>query len=164
MTRPLILPFLLAVPLAAELPTGSWSLASAPDVPAAIDRAITPMNFLLRPFARARLKKTNLVYQHLQVNLAPGEAVIQFADRPPLHLPADGSPILLAWDHGETLTITAHLNGDDLEQTFQAKDGERTNVFHVDPDSHLLEFKVTVRSAQLPAPVTYTIDYQRTPQ
>ncbi len=161
MTRPLLLTFLLAAPLAAVTPVGNWTLASAPDIPAAIDAATAPMNFLFRPFARSRLRKTNLLYPRILVDRQGTEFIIQYGERQPIHIPADGSPVIWAREDGEKLTLTAHLAGDDLEQTFKAGDGERINLFHVDPASHTLKFQVTVRSPRLPGPLSYTIDYRQ---
>lgn len=141
-------------------PVGTWTLASAPDIPAAIDAATAPMNFLVRPFARSRLRKTNLLYPRILVARNGAEFIIQYAERQPIHIPADGSPVFWNREDGEKLILTAHLVGDDLEQTFKAEDGERTNLFHVDPGSRILKFQVTVRSGRLPGPLTYTIDYR----
>jgi hypothetical protein len=160
LTRPLILALMLTVQVAGATPVGHWSVANVPDISAVIDQAIAPMNFLFRPIARSRLRKTNLVYQHILVSRTASEFIVQFDDRPVMRMPADGTPVTWTRDDGEKLTLAAHQAGEDLEQTFTAGDGQRTNVFHVDPGARLLRLQVTVSSPRLPGPVAYTIDYQ----
>ena len=155
-----LLALLVAAPLAAMPPTGHWELACVPDIPAAIERTIAPMNGLVRPFARALLARINPVFREVQVSQTDAEITIQFGDRPALRLPADGTPVEWFRSAQEKLKIMARMNGDDLEQTYQAPDGERTTVFHVDPGSRLLHLRVTVRSGRLPSPLTYTLAYR----
>jgi hypothetical protein len=158
--RSLLILLLAAAPLGALQPVGRWELANVPDLPSAIERAVAPMNALVRPFARALLARINPVFRQLQVDRTESEITIQFEDRPALRLPADGTPV--EWFHSarEKLRIMARMNGDDLEQTYQTTEGERTTVFHVDPGSRLLRLHVTVRSGRLPSPLTYTVAYR----
>jgi hypothetical protein len=155
-----VLPFLLAAPLAAQSVAGDWHLATAPDVPGIIDGATAPMNFITRPIARGKLKKTNPVYQRIRINRTPAEFVLQYDERAPQHMPADGKAVAWTREDKEVFQISARVEKDDLVQHYQAEDGERTNVFHVDPATHLLSMAVTIKSKRLPAPVVYTITYK----
>ena len=163
MFRSLILTLLAVLPLAGATPDGSWSVANAPDLQAVIDQATAPMNFLTRPIARSRLRSVNVVFRRIQVVRASGEVSITFDDRQPIHMPLDGTPVPWTREDGEKMTVAARMDGDDLEQTFFAHDGERVNHFHVDPASRTLRFQVTVRSGRLPGPVAYTVDYRPAP-
>ncbi len=80
-----------------------------------------------------------------------------------MRLPADGTPVDWIRDDGEKMKMTAHMDGENLEQTFQADDGQRTNRFHVDPATHHLVMGVTVTSGRLPGPLTYQVEYQPVP-
>ncbi len=159
----MIVSLLVTVPLGALPPVGQWNLCSAPDVQAAIARTIAPMNFLTRPFARSRLTSTNVIYRQLKVACTAQEITIQFEDRPEMRMPADGSPVDWTRDDGEKMTMAARLDGEDLEQTFKAADGQRTNRFHVDPATRHLVMGVTVSSGRLPGPLTYQVEYQPAP-
>ena len=160
MPRTLLILLLAAAPLGALAPVGRWELVHVPDLPSAIERTIAPMNALVRPFARALLARINPVFRQVQVSQTDTEITIQFEDRPALRLPADGTPVAWFRNAGERLMVMARMNGEDLEQTYQTPEGERTTVFHVDPDSRLLRLQVTVRSGRLPAPLTYTVAYR----
>ncbi|MGA2079344.1 MAG: hypothetical protein ABSH53_01830 [Holophaga sp.] len=159
----MMLPILATLPLAGAAPLGSWSVASAPDLQAVIDQATAPMNFLTRPIARSRLRNTNVVFRRIQVARTGAEVTITFDDRQPMSMPLDGTPVAWTREDGEKMTVAARLDGDDLEQTFTAHDGQRVNHFHVDPDTRTLRFQVTVRSGRLPGPVAYTVDYRPAP-
>jgi hypothetical protein len=151
---------LLAMPAAAQAPLGTWTLASAPDIPGAIDAAVKDMNFVIRPIARGRLRKTNPSYQRVSLARNGGEFVFQYEQRAPQHMPADGAAVPWKREDGEVFRISARQDGEDLVQRFQAEDGERTNVFHVDPATRTLRLTVTVASGKLPRPLTYTLSYK----
>jgi hypothetical protein len=155
-----VLPFLLAAPLAAQSFAGDWHLATAPDVPAIIEAATAPMNFVTRPIARGKLKKTNPVYQRIRISRTPTEFVLQYDDRAPQHMPADGHAVAWTREDKEVFQISARVDKEDLIQHYQAEDGERTNVFHLDPATHLLTMEVTIKSKRLPGPVVYKITYK----
>jgi len=148
--------FLLALLLAVQpaAPFGSWTLDAAPDLPKVIEAATASMNFITRPIARSRLNKTNEVYQTVRIEREAGTISIQYGQRQPQRMPADGSTVAWTREDGEK------AERDDLVQTYKAEDGERTNVFHVDPDSRILTLKVTVTSPRLPRPVSYAITYR----
>lgn len=163
MARSMIRSLLVTVPLGALPPVGHWSLCSAPDVQAAIARTIAPMNFLTRPFARSRLTGTNVIYRQLAVSRTAQEITIQYEDRPEMRMPADGTPVAWTRNDGEKMAMRARMDGEDLEQTFKAADGQRTNRFHVDPATGHLVMGVTVSSGRLPGPLTYQAEYQPAP-
>jgi hypothetical protein len=154
----LILPILLAAPLAAQT-LGTWQLASDPGIPGIIEKATTSMNFITRPIARARLKKTNSAYRRVVISRSATEFTIQYEDRPAQHMPVSGQAVPWVREDGEKFLISARMDREDLIQTYKAEDGERTNVFHADGMGGL-SLGVTVRSPRLPGPVTYTLPYR----
>ena len=156
----LILALLLSSPLVAQFP-GTWKLAAQPNLPEVIKQATAPMNFLIRPIARARLKKTNAAYAQIQIAISPTEITLQYDAREPQHMPADGKPVPWTREDGERFLISARMEQEKLIQTYQAEDGERSNVFHLDPASGRLSLEVTIRSRKLPSPMTYALTYQK---
>ena len=159
----LTLSLLLTAPLAAQgsgACLGSWKLASEPDLPGIIEKATASMNFVTRPIARARLKKTNEAYSQVIIARDGADYTIQYNNRALQHMPASGQPVPWVREDGEKFQISARVERDDLIQTYKAEDGERINVFHVDASGGL-SLGVTVKSPRLPNPVTYTIPYRR---
>lgn len=142
---------------------GTYTVADGaePLVEQAIERAVAKMNFVTRPIARGRLKKTNPAYRVIRIEQQPAQITFQFDDRKPLQLPADGRAIKWTREDGEVLDVSANVQGSVITQTFQAKDGQRTNRFVLNPDGASMTLEVTVSSPRLPEPVKYSVNYSR---
>jgi hypothetical protein len=154
-----LLPLLLAAPLAAQA-VGTWKLATQPDLPKVIEAATAKLNFVVRPIARGRLKKTNTAYERITIARTPAEITIKYDDREAQHMPADGKAVAWKREDGEVFQISARTEGERLIQTYLAEDGERINQFHLDPKTGVLSLLVTVKSHKLPNPIVYTLTYK----
>jgi len=148
------------LPAADPAPFGAWTLAAAPDLGQIIAAATEPLNFLVRPIARARLAKLNQPYRTLTLVRGERTFSVQFDQRPALVMPADGSAVAWTREDGETFRIAARMEQDALVQTFQAADGTRTNVFRPDPATGGLTLAVHITSPRLPAPLEYALGYR----
>lgn len=160
--RPFLLLAGLALAAHAQDPAwaGTWTLASPGDIRGAIDRATASLSFVTRPIARGRLKKLNPAYQRVVLQQAGGEVRVQFDQRTPMAMPADGRPVAWIREDGEPFQVKAQPAGSELVQHFQGQDGARTNRYRLDP-AGTLALTVTVTSAKLPEPLTYTLTYRR---
>jgi hypothetical protein len=127
----------------------------------AIDTAIEKMNFIKRPIARSRLKKTNAAHQRVTIALTAQEVSVAFDDRQPVRMPADGSAAKWTREDGEVFDVAARWTNDRLVQSFKAPDGERTNTFILGPDGRALEVQVEVMSPQLSEPLRYALKFER---
>jgi len=127
----------------------------------AIDAAITRMNFITRPVARSRLKKTNAPHRRVTIETGAQEIAIAFDANSPVRMPADGHTAKWTREDGEVFDVSAQWAGDKLVQTFKAEDGQRTNTFVLGPDGRALSVQVEVTSPQLPAPVHYELAFER---
>ena len=156
-----LVPLLATLTLAAQSLSGTWHQTKTDDIPAAIERCISGMFFIKRPIARGRLTKLNPAYKKVTLTLSDREVVVQLEDRAPIHMPANGQSVSWTREDGEVFQVAAHLNGNQLIQTFKNEDGERTNVFQMSPDGHTLTLGATVKSPQLPRALTYTITFGR---
>lgn len=127
----------------------------------AVDAAVERMNFIKRPVARSRLKKTNTAHRRVAIAVTAQEISVAFDDRQPVRMPADGSATQWQREDGETFDVTARLTDNGLVQNFKAADGERTNTFSLGPDGRALQMQVEVKSPQLSEPVRYTLTFER---
>lgn len=134
---------------------------SADVIQKAIDTAVAKMNFITRPIARGRLKKTNPLYQRIEIAQAADQISVRFDNGKPVLMPADGRSVKWTRDDGEVFDVNASVRSTELVQTFKAEDGQRLNQFSLGPDSNALTLDVTLSSPQLPAPVKYTLKYRR---
>jgi hypothetical protein len=127
----------------------------------AIQQATSRMNFVTRPIARSRLKKTNSVYQKIAIGRTADEVSIAFDARAPVVSPASGSAVRWRREDGEMFDVTTTGGNGSLQQTFKAEDGERVNTFTLAPDGNTLTMNVTITSPRLPQPLTYRLRYRR---
>ena len=132
---------------------------SAKTIETAIEAAVAKMNFIKRPIARSRLKKTNEAHRRVEIGIGR-EISIAFDGRKPVQMPADGSTIRWTREDGETFDVNAAWDGERLVQTFKAEDGTRANAFSVGADGRL-SMQVTLTSPQLDQPLVYTLTFAR---
>ncbi|HLS81985.1 MAG TPA: hypothetical protein VK025_11335 [Steroidobacter sp.] len=143
---------------------GTFAVRESSDraVQAAIETAVEKMNFIARAVARSRLRKTNPVYQRIVIERTDELIAVQFDDRKPIEMPADGSRTRWTREDGEVFDVNAEALGGKLVQTFEAEDGRRVNTFSAN-EAGQLTMEVEVSSPQLPIPVFYTLLYERDP-
>ena len=136
---------------------------SARTIETAIEATVAKMNFIKRPIARSRLKKTNEAHRRVEIRIGRGEISVAFDGRKPVQMPADGSTIRWTREDGETFDVNAAWDGDRLVQTFKAEDGTRANAFSVSADGRLT-LQVTLTSPQLDQPLVYALTFSRAAQ
>ncbi len=153
-----------AVP-AAQSPglNGTFTLVSTPDVvTTAITTGTSNMNFIKRPIARSRLKKTNLPpYAWVKIEHTPTEVSIEMDGRKPILTPADGKSIKWTREDGEVFDVNTVWEQGKLRETFVAGDGSRENLFEPGPDGQGMIMQVTIRSPQLKQPIVYRLNYHK---
>lgn len=144
-------------------PQGTFQLIAdqSADIEAAIETAVAKMNFVKRPIARNRLKKTNTAYQLIHIARLPDAVELTFDQRKPLRVPTTGTPVKWTREDGEVFDVSAQWQGTQLTQTYKAEDGMRVNTFRLSPDGQTLSLDVAVSSGQLPQAVKYTLAYRR---
>jgi hypothetical protein len=154
---------LLWVPASASTPDGEWELvpAESADIPAAIEAAVAKMNFVKRPIARSRLKKTNPAYRKIVLSRTADHIAVKFDAGKPVQMPADGTAAKWTRDDGETFDVSGSWQDARVTQQFVAEDGKRSNVFRLSADGSKLTLDVELTSDQLAAPVRYTLAYRR---
>ena len=102
---------------------------SSDGIQAAIETAVAKMNFIKRPIARSRLKKTNEPHKKIVITQRADVISVAFDDRKPVQMPADGRPIKWTRDDGEVFDVSVAVTNEGLVQTFTAEDGQRVNTF-----------------------------------
>ncbi len=131
-------------------------------VVAAITSGTAKMNFIKRPIARSRLKKTNLPpYAWVKIEHTPAEVSIEMDGRKPIVTPADGKTIKWTREDGEVFDVNTVWEEGKLRETFVAGDGSRENLFEPGPDGQTMTMQVTIRSPQLKQPIVYKLDYRK---
>lgn len=133
---------------------------SSDGIEAAIETAVASMNFVKRPIARSRLRKTNTPYERITITRSADRVSVAFDDQPPIAMPADGSAVKWTRSDGEVFDVSAQVRADALVQRFKAEDGQRINTFTANGAGQMtMEAQIT--SPQLSTPVIYTLLYER---
>jgi hypothetical protein len=142
--------------------SGVFNLLSAQsdDLEAVIKAATARMNFITRPIARSRLKKTNSPYRSVEIAQPADSIAITYEGRR-IAAPATGASIPWKREDGEKFEIWMRAESDRVQHHFKADDGERLNEFLLSAGGDTLSMLVTVTSPRLPAPLTYRLVYVR---
>ena len=132
--------------------------AASDDVNAAINTTVARMNFVARPIARGRLRKTNPIHDRVVVAWTPAQIAVTTGEAVPV-TSAPGVAGRWRREDGETFGLTQRWEGARLVQTFTAEDGTRTNTYTLGPDGRTLSLDVRITSPRLPRPLTYRLVY-----
>ena len=161
--RLFLVPAFSVLSLMAQEPSlsGTWTQAKADDIAAAINTTVADMNFIKRPIARGRLAKLNPAYKKVVIAISSQEVLIKFDERDSIHMPAGGASAPWTREDGDKFMVAAQVGKDQLIQTFKNEEGERTNIFRLSPDGKSLTKSATIKSPQLPKPLTYSISFGR---
>jgi hypothetical protein len=135
--------------------------SASDNVAEVINVAVARMNFVTRPIARGRLRRTNQPYQRIVIGFGNGQVSIAVDRRSPIVTPANGTPVDWAREDGERLKVSTEWANGRLEQTFEAEDGRRINAYSLSPDGRTLTLSVTLTSPRLARPITYKLVYDR---
>jgi hypothetical protein len=131
------------------------------DINRAIEGAVARMSFVVRPFARSRLRTINTSYPRLVIESTADAIVIVADPRAPVRTPANGAPIRWRREDGETFNVSGEWEGSVFQQTFVSGTGHRVNRYIVSPDGETLTVQVEITGGGLKGPMTYHLVYRR---
>lgn len=143
----------------------SFVLAEAPArarqrIDAAIDGVVDRMSFVIRPFARERLRGKNPVHRAVSASVH-GERITVTYDGDRFET-VDGR-----WAEvtagGERVQLLQQRVGEHVVQTFRGGDGEKHVVLRRSEDGRAMTLDVTVTSPRLPEPLRYRLRYRSVP-
>jgi len=142
---------------------GTYKLddAASDNIDNAIDQGVKGSNFLVRHFARSRLKKLNPAYRTVSIASSAREVSIVVDNRPALKMPADGSAVVYTSPAGGKTNVNVRFEGGHLLQEFNSSDGHRVNDYALSADGRTLTMQVTETSPRLSAPIKYKQVYRR---
>ncbi|HEX5726649.1 MAG TPA: hypothetical protein VFX98_14330 [Longimicrobiaceae bacterium] len=127
----------------------------------AIERAVARLNFVTRPIARGRLRKTNVPYERVVIDFNTSQVRVTRDNLPAIVTPANGTPTPWTREDGERFDVSTEWENGRLEQTFRAEDGQRVNVFTISEDGRTLTMDVTITSPRLENPLRYKLVFDR---
>ena len=142
---------------------GTWTLnrQQSDNVAATIEGAIRRMNFVVRPVARGRLRKTNVAYERLVIGTTENRVNVTYDERAPVITPANGATVKWRREDGEEFDVSTQWENGRLEQIFRTSGGHRVNVYTVSGDGRTLTMDVTLTSPRLASPLRYKLVFDR---
>lgn len=115
---------------------------------------------IIRGQARKRLQETNRPSATIQIAFQ-GDNVNVRTETYDLTTPRNGTRENWERAPGDLIDVTSRYQSGRLEQSFDAEDGRRVNVYTLSPDGNTLNLDVTVTSPKLDSPLTYRMVYRR---
>ena len=145
--------------------TGHFRVAESDDVlqprlAAAIEDAISPMNFIARPIARSRLRSVVYYCKQYEMALRPETVHVACDDRPRIDRRLDNSEGPVAGLQSEPADVKVQVGSDSVELRVSGADGTRITTYRFG-DGGALEVSVEVTSPRLERPVTWKVLYRR---
>jgi hypothetical protein len=136
-------------------------VAASDDIGAAINRAISGMNFVTRPIARSRLRSTNPIGEAASIQLRPDEVTITFQGGAPMVSPLDGRFVPWRREDGEHFELSTRWDGPLLVQRIRAPEGVRTTRYMLSDRGNTVTMRISVESPRLPRALEYDVIYRR---
>lgn len=114
----------------------------------------------IRGQAKKRLEETNRPSATIQIAFQADNVNVR-TETYDLTTPRNGTREDWERAPGDLIDVTSRYASGRLEQSFDAEDGRRVNVYTLSPDGNTLYLDVTVTSPKLDSPLTYRMVYRR---
>ncbi len=134
----------------------------------AVERAVAPLNFVVRPVARRRLLALNQPSAGIEIFVQGDSIVIRYSNQPELRAQRRGASRTWQNEAGETLAVEVRAPSQAadsvplLSERYTAEDGVRENRWFLDPTTGHARLEISVASPRLPAPMRLQLSYTRT--
>jgi hypothetical protein len=139
--------------------------ASRASMPAAVERAVAPMSFIVRPVARGRLLALNAVAPSVTFRLGRDSVVLEYEGQPRLAASRTGGDVAWRNARGDDMraSVVAPLAAASgtplLEERYVTRDGIRTNRWTVDAEGSAV-MNAVVEGPRLAAPMSFRLTYR----
>ncbi|MDQ3031878.1 MAG: hypothetical protein M3Y87_05625 [Myxococcota bacterium] len=149
-----------------QLLAGAWFLTGSPSagqatIDAAIERAVSEMNFFVQGVTRSQLRDKTPLNRRIDIAFAPsGEITVGFDQRFTYTTrPGVAQPFTLP--DGAQVEVTQHFREGHLEQYFGHSLGRRWNAYALSPDGRTMTITATQQGPMMPQPVHFTLHYRQ---
>lgn len=149
--------------------SGDYSLQSDAQVRLreSVERAVAPLNFVVRSVARRRLLAVNQPSARVEISVRGDSVIIRYANQPELRAHRRGATRQWKNTAGESLAVEvqAPSTAADAEpllyERYIAEDGTRENRWFLDAATGRARLEVTITSPRLPSPMRLELNYTR---
>ena len=133
----------------------------------AVERAVAPLNFVVRSVARRRLLAVNKPSGRVEIIVRGDSVILRYAGQPEVRARRNGTARPWRNTAGEDISVEIRApqlaTGSTplLSERYVAEDGTRENRWFLDESTGRARLEVTVSSPRLPSPVTLQLTYTR---
>ena len=138
-----------------------YNAGASDDVDQAINRAIAPLNTLVRQVARPRLRSVTRPAERIAIASTSDALRIVWDPCAPIVVTGNGASVDWKGEDGQSIKVGAEFANDRLSLVFRAQDGQRSDLYSLSPSGDALTVNVTVASDRLPKPLIYKLVYRR---
>ncbi|MBX3274297.1 MAG: hypothetical protein KF729_28785 [Sandaracinaceae bacterium] len=129
-------------------------------VDGAIDEAVNAMNMMLRGVARPMIRDNTPVNREIELRFREGQNIFVRFDTRARYTTPLGATRTVRTPEGDSMRMTQHFRGENLEQVFQADNGTRWNTYIPLPDGRMRVDAVT-QGAMMPQAMRFSLTYRR---
>ena len=140
--------------------TYAGSQAEQQALSAEVDRAISQLNFFLRPVARLAVNQQQLTPKTIAISWDGRLIGIQTTPEGISATPADGSPVTVS-GQGRTVTMRRYLAQGALIVESRSSDGVSTTRMTLSSGRSILVLRTVVVTRYVPTPISVTLTYRR---
>ena len=126
-----------------------------------VERTVSRMNLFIRPIARNRLLKTQILFPVITVTSNDSEFRIRHMHGTDIPHSDLSSAVKAKAPDGTNITVRLQL-GPPLVETYESADGKRENAYDLSAAGSKLTVHVRVTSPRLPHDIRYRLVYART--
>jgi len=127
----------------------------------AVERTLSELGWLKRPFARERLMDGSRIPEHIEIDVERDVVTIREDDHE-YTAPSGGFTTLHPQKTGR-IEVRHDLAPTQLSQTRTTPQGARHTAYRLEDDGRHLVAVVVTTSPHLPAPLAYRLTYERVP-
>lgn len=132
-----------------------------------MERAVAPLNFVVRSVARRRLLAVNKPSSRVEIIVRGDSVILRYAEQPEVRAARTGTARPWRNAAGEQISVEvraplqATASTPLLSDRYVAEDGIRENRWFLDESSGRARLEITVSSPRLPTPLTLQLTYTR---
>jgi hypothetical protein len=144
---------------------GTWVGVVSPaearrTIDAAIEQAVSAMNYFVRPVARPMIRDNTPVNLEIELRFREANNIyVRFDDRANYTTPL-GRTRRVQTPEGDAMRVTQRFRGETLEQVFQTDQGTRWNVF-TSIGENRIRMDATTQGEMMPQPMHFALTYRR---
>jgi hypothetical protein len=129
----------------------------------AIEGVVQQMNFVIRPFARTRIRKRTIPYQTIEMRVGGNFVETKFDAHPYRKTDLKGTYLRFKDGKNRDAFLFRKRQGNKLYEKGGREGNTRQTIYEISPDGKTLTVDIQIESVRLPGAIKYKLTYVRRP-